>query len=284
MIYSNTQELLALLKRENLWAQKKLGQNFLVNPEALKNIIKAAELTKEDHVLEIGPGLGILTEQLALNAGKVTAIEFDRNIIPVLRKNLLLEDVKNVEIINEDALKTELPTEPYKLVANIPYYITSPILNHFLQPKTPGQMRPSLIVLLVQKEVAEKICAPEDDESVLSLQVKVFGKPGIVSTVGKNSFFPQPKVDSAVIKIQTYAQPKISNTEIFFKLIKGAFHQKRKMLSNSLPNALGLNRDQAEQLFNLSGISPNERPQRISLDGWEALIQAYQKISINGKN
>lgn len=279
MIYSNTSELLALLKRENLWAQKKLGQNFLVNPEALKNIIKAAELSKEDHVLEIGPGLGILTEQLARHAGKVTAIEFDRSIVPVLRKNLLLEDVKNVEIINEDALKTELPATPYKLVANIPYYITSPILNHFLQPKTPQQQRPALIVLLVQKEVAQKICAQEDDQSVLSLEVQAFGKPSIVCSVGKGSFFPQPNVDSAVIKIETYPEPRISDTETFFKLIKGAFRQKRKMLSNSLANSLSLTRGQTEELFQKSGISPNERPQRISLEGWEALIQAYQKIS-----
>lgn len=276
MIYNNTSELLAILKGENIWAQKKLGQNFLVNPDVLKNIIKAAELTLQDFVVEVGPGLGILTEQLARNAAKVTTIEFDATIIPVLRKNLLLEDIKNVEIRNEDALKTELPTEPYKLVANIPYYITSPLLNHFLQ----SENRPTLIVLLIQKEVAEKICAPDGDQSILSLQVQAFGKPSIICTVGKSSFFPQPKVDSAVIKIQTYPNPVISNTEIFFKLIKGAFHQKRKMLSNSIPNALGLTPQQAEQLFTNSKIAPTERPQNLSLNQWEALILQVSKANL----
>src|SRR5579883_1354605 len=117
MIYHNSSELLALLKKENLWAQKRLGQNFLVNPEVLNNILKAAEITQEDHVLEIGPGLGILTEQLAAHAGQVTCIELDRNIIPILKKNL--GPNKNVEIIHQDALKTKLPNDSYKLVANI---------------------------------------------------------------------------------------------------------------------------------------------------------------------
>jgi 16S rRNA (adenine1518-N6/adenine1519-N6)-dimethyltransferase len=309
MIYSNTAELTALLKREKLWAQKKLGQNFLVNPQALENIIKAAELTKEDHVVEIGPGLGILTEQLALNAKNVTAVEFDRTIIPVLQKNLRANGIGNVFIVNADALKTELPTAPYKLVANIPYYITSPLLTHFLQPKTPRgasetppagrtsddkitpasrapdsgiksivPLRPSLLVLLVQKEVAQKICVKDGDQTILSLQVQAFGKPSIVCDVGRNSFFPQPNVDSAVIKIKTYDQPRISDIGVFLTMIKGAFSQKRKKISNTLPHALGLTPAQEEQLFSISKISPDERAQNISLEGWEALIQAYLKI------
>jgi len=291
MIYNNTNELVEMLKRENLWAQKKLGQNFLVNPQALENIIKAAEIKPTDHVLEIGPGLGILTEQLARRANNVTAIELDRQIIPVLQRNLNREEIKNVFIINEDALQTKLPHEPYKLIANIPYYITSPILNHFLQPKIPGEIRPKLLVLLVQKEVAEKICVPEvkqkagsnktsgGDETILSLQVKAFGKPSIVCNVSSSSFFPQPKVDSAVIKIETYDQPKISNIGYFFTFIKGAFSQKRKKLSNTLPHALNLTPDQSEKLFETSKVSADKRPQNISLEEWEALIQAYEKIS-----
>ncbi len=279
MIYNNTQELLGILKREELWANKKLGQNFLVNPEALQTILKAAELTKQDYVVEIGPGLGILTEQLARQVDKVTAIELDQGIIPVLRKNLLLEDVKNVEILHQDALKTNLPTQPYKLVANIPYYITSPILNHFLQPQNESEQRPSLIVLLVQKEVAQKICSKEGDQSILSLQVQIFGKPTIVSSVNKSSFFPQPQVDSAILKIETFSKPLVSNIPIFFKLIKAAFNQKRKKISNTLPPALGLTPAQEEQLFEQSKISPDLRPQNINLDQWEAMIQVYEKIS-----
>lgn len=283
MIYNNSTELLALLKRENLWAQKKLGQNFLVNPQVLDKIIEAAEIKKTDHLLEIGPGLGILTEQLAKYAAKITCIELDQNIIPILKRNLGAA-AANVKIIHQDALKTPLPTHPYKLVANIPYYITSPILNHFLQPtlnEKPGSepcLRPSLIVLLVQKEVAQKICAREGDQTVLSLQVQAFGKPSIICNVGKGSFFPQPKVDSAVLKIQTYERPKISNPAVFIKLMHAAFQQKRKKLSNTLPHALNLTPEQARQLFTQSKISPDMRPQNISLDGWEALIQAYENL------
>jgi 16S rRNA (adenine1518-N6/adenine1519-N6)-dimethyltransferase len=276
MIYTNTQELVALLKRENLWAQKQLGQNFLVNMQALNKIIEAAELTKQDNVLEIGPGLGILTEQLSLHANKVTAIELDRSIIPVLQKNL--HGTNNVQIIHQDALKIELPTQPYKLVANIPYYITSPILNHFLQPQTTNEQRPNLIVLLVQKEVAQKICVKDGDHTMLSLEVQAFGKPSIACHVSKNSFFPQPKVDSSILKIQTYPNPKINNIPIFFQLIKAAFHQRRKTLSNSFQNGLQLGPEKTKKIFDLSGIEPTKRPQNISLEEWNALCQAYEKI------
>lgn len=281
MIYNNAGELLELLRRENLWAQKKLGQNFLVNPQVLDKIIEAAEIKKTDSVLEIGPGLGILTEQLAKHAAKITCIELDQTIIPVLKKNLgaaAFGKTANVEIIHRDALKTPPPTHPYKLVANIPYYITSPILNHFLQPVNPNELRPSLIVLLVQKEVAKKICAREGDQSILSLQVQAFGKPNIVCNVGKGSFFPQPKVDSTVLKIQTYDRPKISNPAVFIKLMHAAFQQKRKKLSNTLPHALNLTPAQGQRLFDQSKISSAMRPQNISLDGWEALIQAYENL------
>lgn len=276
MIYSNSGELIELLKRENLWAQKKLGQNFLVNPGVLEQIVKAADLSKKDHVLEIGPGLGILTEQLAKHAGKVTAVELDRSIIPVLQKNL--HGCRNVEIVHADALKTALPAHTYKVVANIPYYITSPLLNHFLQPQNPGEQRPSLLVLLVQKEVAQKICARDGDHTVLSLQVQAFGKPSMVCSVGKGSFFPQPKVDSSVIKIETHPKPLVSDVKLFFRMVKGTFSQKRKKLSNTLPGALNLKQDQALELFQTAGISPDSRPQNISLEEWGSLIQAYGKL------
>ncbi len=273
MIYSNTEELVALLKRENLWAQKRLGQNFLVNMQALNNITRAAELSKQDHVLEIGPGLGILTEQLCRQAGTVTAIELDDAIIPALKKNL--GGNTNIEIIRQDALQTQLPDHPYKLVANIPYYITSPILNHFLQPHTPEQLRPSLIVLLVQKEVAQKICAGDGDQSVLSLQVQAFGKPEIVCLVGKNSFFPQPKVDSAVLKIVTFPTPRIGNTKTFFHLIKTAFGQKRKTLANSLKELLASNGENAGDLLKKAGIDDKRRPQTLSLEEWQKLVELF---------
>jgi 16S rRNA (adenine1518-N6/adenine1519-N6)-dimethyltransferase len=290
MIYQNTGELIELLKRENLWAKKKLGQNFLINPEALKNIVKAAEIQPGDNIVEIGPGLGILTEQLSQNAKTVTSIELDQTIIPVLKRNLakatnspdpdqqsLDGQIHNIHIIHQDALQYDPPSKPYKLVANIPYYITSPILNHFLE-KQPTDKRPQLLILLVQKEVAQKICVKTGDQTILSLEVQAFGKPSIVCNVGKNSFYPQPNVDSAVLKIETYPEPKITDPEIFFKIIKGAFNQKRKKISNTIPPALNLNTVQTNQLFQTSNVPSDMRPQNISLEQWEALIQAYKKL------
>lgn len=298
MIYNNTAELIALLKSHNFWTKKKLGQNFLVNPQVLQQIVDAAELTAEDFVIEIGPGTGILSAELAASAKKVQSIELDTNLIPVL--NQTLAEYKNIEIINDDALKTKLPTVPYKLVANIPYYITSPLLNHFLrtesnqqgtepaaskpttatEPQQGGEngkptkqpLRPTLIVLLVQKEVAEKICARAGDHSVLSLQVQIFGKPQIVCKVPRNSFYPAPEVDSAVIKITTYAQPLINDTHEFFKLIHGCFAQKRKTLSNSLRSALPISKEQIHALLEKSKIDPMRRPQELTIEEWQGLL------------
>ncbi len=270
MLYHNTEELLAFLKKEKFFTQKHLGQNFLVNPEVLTKIIKTAELTKEDEVLEIGPGLGILTGELAENAKKVTSLELDPNLIPILERNFA--EHKNVEIRLEDALQSKLPKTAYKLVANIPYYITSPILNHFLNPKTPEGKRPSLIVLLVQKEVAEKVCAKDGDHSILSLQVQIYGKPTLAGMVNKTSFFPQPQVDSAILKIDVYPEPLVKNIEVFFKLIKAAFSQKRKTLLNSISNGLQLSREEALELFQKANIDPVRRPQTLSIKEWEKLI------------
>lgn len=269
MTYSNTTELLDLLKKHHLWANKNLGQNFLVNPQVLTKIIEAAELQKEDEVVEVGPGLGILTAQLAQHAKKVTAIELDQRVIPILNEQLA--DFDNVEIQLDDALKTPLPTHEYKLVANIPYYITSPLLNHFLQPKAPQEKRPQLIVLLVQKEVAEKICAQTGDHTILSLQVQIFGQPKIVCSVNKSSFFPQPKIDSAVIKITTYPAPIISNTPLFFKIIKRAFAQRRKTLLNSLQNGFHLPKEKVTDLLEKAGIPPQTRPQALTIPQWQKL-------------
>ncbi len=323
-MYSNTTDLIQLLKKHNLWTQKKLGQNFLINPEIIKKIIAAAQITKDDYVLEVGPGMGILTTALAEHAGKVKTIEFDQRLIPILQENFSTQP--HVEIELNDALKTDLPKEPYKLVANIPYYITSPLLNHFLQPthganeesamRAPSQgevssssrcdpapsrpsnklsrsdstheaersapmskmgLRPSLIVLLVQKEVAQKICAEKDDQSILSLQVQIFGKPTIVDYVGKNNFFPAPQVDSAVIKIETYPEPLIQDTTTFFRLIKAAFSQKRKTLLNSLKSGLTISKDDIITMLKTTNIDPTRRPQTLTIEEWNKLILNLQK-------
>ena len=270
MPYTNTEELLELLKKHKLWNKKSLGQNFLVNPQIIEKITTAANVSLPDKILEIGPGLGILTENLLTKANHVRSIELDPNLIPILKQTF--EKSKNFELIHADALTLKLPDYPYKLVANIPYYITSPLLNHYLQPKTPTEKRPSLIVLLVQKEVAEKICAREGDHSVLSLQVQIFGKPSIAGYVNKIQFFPQPKVDSAILKIEIFAQPLVENTDLFFKTIKMAFAQKRKTLLNSITNGLKITREATTKIFQNAGIDENRRPQTLTIEEWQKLM------------
>lgn len=287
MLYQDTQGLVNFLKAYNLWNKKELGQNFLVNLQILETICNAAELSPEDNVVEVGTGLGVLTEQLAKRAQHVTTIEYDPTLIPILTNEF--KKFSNVELIHEDALHHPLPTTPYKLVANIPYYITSPLLNHFLQTqklkskdgclfqkKRPQQKRPSTIVLLVQKEVAEKICAQDGDHSILSLQVQIFGKPSIVGNVNKSSFFPQPQVDSAIIKIAVYPEPLITNTELFFKITKAAFSQKRKTLLNSLQNGLQLPKEEIEKMLTNAGIEFMRRPQTLTIEEWEKLLAGSQ--------
>ncbi len=264
-----------LLTDIKLRAKKSLGQNFLKDKGALSKIVSSANLNQADFVVEIGPGLGVLTAELIQKARQVLAIELDQQLIPLLTRNLQQPDgeiPQNLQIIHGDALKFPLPEKPYKLVANIPYYITSPILNHFLQPQTPVQKRPDLIVLLVQKEVAEKVCAGPGDHSVLSLQVQIFGKPEIMGKVGKDSFSPPPKVDSAILKITPYDKPLIQNTPIFFKIIHAAFAQRRKTLLNSFKYGLNLPKDKITDLLTKAGIKPSARPQELDIPDWRRLV------------
>lgn len=250
MTYTSRKELIQILNKEGFHADKKLGQNFLTCNGALKKIINAANIKKGELVYEIGPGLGFLTQAL-LNAGaKVHSVEVDRKIADYLEKHFA--DNKNFELEKGNILKAKLPHSRYKLVANIPYNITSPILRYFLQAPT----RPTLIVLLVQKEVAEKICEKEGSHSMLSLQTQIFGKPQIIAKVGKGKFYPSPKVDSAIIKIETYKAPLIKDTERFFSLISKAFTQKRKMLGKTI----------SAKSFS------QKRPQELSIEDWKTLI------------
>lgn len=282
MTYQNTAELIELLKSHGLYAKKSLGQNFLINPGVLTKIIAAADLTKDDYVIEVGPGLGILTEQLAQAAARVLAVELDTRLIPILQQKFA--QTAAVKILHQDALQLALPEHSYKVIANIPYYITSPLLNHFLQannksPETVRGLRPSLLIFLVQKEVAEKVCARTGDHTMLSLQVQIFGKPSIVSQVSKSSFFPQPKVDSAILKIETYDQPLIQNTELFFKLISKAFSQRRKTLLNSLNTFQNHNKEQIANLFSQTKLDPGLRPQELEISDWQKLTETFSSAA-----
>ncbi len=289
MTYSSLSELTAILKKEHLWADKNLGQNFLINTGVVEKIIDAAGVTKTDHIVEVGPGLGILTQALLHRAGRVHAIELDRGIIPYLEKTFGNNPKFYLE--KGTALKATLPVEPYKLVANIPYYITSPLLTHYLNPPEPlpGQpapLRPQTIVILVQLEVAQKICAGPGNHSILSLMTQIFGKPEIITKVSKNNFYPAPKVDSAVLRITTYDQPLIKDLKLFKQLISICFHQKRKTLLNTLQNftpggsgkSRGANKADTRALaagtLQTAGLDGSARPQDLSLEDWQRLMSA----------
>jgi 16S rRNA (adenine1518-N6/adenine1519-N6)-dimethyltransferase len=271
MTYADKGELVEILKQHGLFAKKDYGQNFLVNSQVLQKIINAAEISDKDYIIEVGPGLGFLTKELLAKAGHVRAIELDRAIIPYIIENF--SSNPKFELEQGTALKARLPNHQYKLVANIPYYITSPLLTHFLQPKTQDEKKPSLIVILVQKEVADKICAKAGDHTILSLMTQTFGKPETISKVGKSDFYPQPNVDSAILKVTPYETPIIKNLTLFKQIISISFHQKRKTLNNSIKYFTQKPREEIDKIFNDLNLEPGIRPQNLSLQDWQNLIE-----------
>jgi len=256
MDLTNRNELIQLLQKYNLWTKKFLGQNFLINKDALTKIVDSADIQSTDHIIEIGPGVGTLTKELAKKAEKVTSLEIDKTLMPAFVENLI--DHKNAKIIHMDALQFTPPETPYKVVANIPYNITSPLLNLFLQAKNP----PQSITFLMQKEVAEKICQGDPSHTVLSLQVQLFGDPKIIDQVSADSFLPAPKVNSAILHITP--NPKVPHDKALeiLQLAKRAFTSGRKKLSNTLPDLL----DKLKQLS-----LEEKRPQHLSITDWKNL-------------
>jgi 16S rRNA (adenine1518-N6/adenine1519-N6)-dimethyltransferase len=264
-----------LLKRYDLHPSKGLGQNFLQDNQALQKIVSAAHLRQEDVVLEIGPGLGSLTRYLALSARSVTAVELDRKLFPALES--ILAPYKNIRLIQGDILKMD-PAEiieeaGYVVVANIPYYITSLVIRHLLE----ADQRPSRVVLTVQKEVAERICATPGKMSLLALSVQVYGKPVIGEVISAEAFYPQPKVDSAVLCIELYPQPIIPTDRLdyFFTVIKAGFSQKRKTLRNALSGGLRIAPVESENMLSAAGIDPQRRAETLNLDEWRGLVNVY---------
>lgn len=266
----------ALLKQYGLRADKKLGQNFLSDPFALEAIAAAAEIQPSDTILEIGPGLGSLTRYLAVSAREVIAVELDADLIPPLED--VTRPYDNVQIVHGDILKIppkELVSEAgYLVVANIPYYITSAIIRHLLE----NEPKPRRIVLTIQKEVADRVCAKPGDMSLLALSVQVYGKPRIANRIPAGAFFPPPKVDSAVLCVDIYEAPKIQTEllDTFFKLIKAGFSQKRKTLRNSLSSGLHIPAAKAEDLLSKANIDPMRRAETLSIEEWQALCNLYK--------
>jgi 16S rRNA (adenine1518-N6/adenine1519-N6)-dimethyltransferase len=266
----------ALLKRYGLRAYKGLGQNFLQDSRALEEIVFAAEIQPGDTVLEIGPGLGSLTRYLAAAAREVIAVELDVSLLPPLQAVLAL--YPNVRLIQGDILKLlpkDLITEQdYIVVANIPYYITSVVIRHLLE-NTP---KPRRVVLTIQEEVAERICAKPGDMSLLALSVQVYGEPRIAARIPAEAFFPAPKVDSAVLRVDIYPTPLVKPEvlESFFKLIKAGFSQKRKTLRNSLSSGLRIAPSSAADFLTRAGIDPQRRAEALSIEEWERLSESIK--------
>ncbi|HEX7620160.1 MAG TPA: 16S rRNA (adenine(1518)-N(6)/adenine(1519)-N(6))-dimethyltransferase RsmA [Anaerolineales bacterium] len=267
----------ALLRRYDLRPSKGLGQNFLQDNQALQKIVSAAGLEPEDSVLEIGPGLGSLTRYLALSARSVTAVELDRKLFPALES--VLAPYNNVRLVQGDILKLDpaeiMEAADYVVVANIPYYITSVVIRHLLETEP----RPSRVVLTVQNEVAERICAVPGKMSLLALSVQVYGKPVIGPIIPAEAFYPAPNVDSAVLCIELYPQPIISdgNLDIFFTFIKAGFSQKRKTLRNALSGGLRIAPIESEGLLLAAGINPQRRAETLSLEEWGELCKQDAK-------
>jgi len=289
--YLKTESLLTqtrkLLRRFGLRARKGLGQHFLIDEEALKLIIVAAELTPTDVVMEIGPGLGVLTRELAKQVGWVVAIELDNKLADILRQTL--SSFNNVTIINEDVLKVDpeallqeyfrpevSSSYNYKMVANLPYYIASPVLRHFLE----ASVKPQTMVVMMQKEVAEEIVAKPGRMSLLSVSVQLYGEPTIVGYVPADCFYPAPEVDSAILKITLYPQPavKVANKESFFALVRAGFCASRKQMGNSLAQGLGLPKDEVLALLKESGIAPQRRAETLTLEEWAHLWQIFTQV------
>lgn len=266
------------LRQYNLTPKQSLAQNFLVDETYLARIAAAAELSPTDLVLEIGPGPGTLTKYLAEQAGQVVAVELDDRLIEPLRTHFA--DQPNVTIVHADILNLEPGTLvqqraqreetrnmfSYKVVANLPYYITSAVLRHLLESAMP----PSVIVVLVQKEVAERIIAEPGDMSILAVSVQYYAQPTLVHHVPAGAFYPVPKVDSAVLRLDCFATPVVSDieTDFFFRVVRAGFSQKRKQLGNTLSAGLHLSKADAKAALEQAHIDPRRRAETLTLAEW----------------
>lgn len=263
----------SVLRRHNLRPRKSLGQNFLRDRRYLGGIVRALGLDREDDVLEIGPGTGVLTAALAEVAREVIAVELDPHLVSLLREEFAGEH--NVRVLEGDALHTDpadLFPGPYKLAGNIPYYITGPILRHYLET----ERQPQVIVLMVQREVAQRMTALPGHLSLLGVSVQFYGHPSIVARVPRRAFLPAPKVDSAIVKVVPHAPPvPLTLRDQFFALARAGFGTKRKTLGNALSIGLGLPRDETRSLLAMAGLDEIRRAETLSLQEWAALTRAY---------
>ena len=284
---SNPKETIQVIQKYQFAFQKKFGQNFLIDPHVLDKIIAAAQISKDDCVLEIGPGIGTLTQYLAENARQVVAVEIDSNLIPILEETL--KDYPNVTVINEDIIKVDMEGlakeynqgRPIKVAANLPYYITTPIIMSLFEQQVPVDN----ITVMVQKEVADRMQAGpgSKDYGALSLAVQYYASPYIVANVPPNCFIPRPNVGSAVIRLTRHKEPpvKVKDEKLMFRLIRASFNQRRKTLQNSLNNSpeLSYTKEQIGQAIGSLGLGATVRGEALTLEQFGALADYFSALS-----
>jgi len=273
------------LRQHHLRANKRMGQHFLIDRGIHRAIAAAAKLTPEDTVIEVGPGTGLLTTELCASAGEVIAVELDRNMVALLHETFA--DTPNVHIVEGDILtlppeqllatrSTRHPTS-YKVVANLPYNITSPVLRHFLH----SAVLPSVMVVMVQQEVGRAIAAQPGDMSVLSVIVQAFARPSVVRKVSARSFHPAPKVDSLVLRLDVAESPPIAPSEVseFLDFVGAGFHSPRKQLRNSFGHGLVATRPFVDDLLARGGIEPTRRPETLTVEEWVRLWHIHRQMA-----
>lgn len=282
----NPQNTIEILQKYRFNFQKKFGQNFLIDTHVLDKIIRAADITKDDFVLEIGPGIGTMTQYLACAAREVAAVEIDKNLIPILEDTL--QDYDNVTVINDDILKVDIAKlareknggNPIKVVANLPYYITTPIIMGLFEKHVPLDS----ITVMVQKEVADRmqVGPGTKDYGALSLAVQYYAEPYIVANVPPNCFMPRPSVGSAVIRLTRHAKPpvQVKNEKLMFAIIRASFNQRRKTLANGLKNSpeLEFSKEQIAEAIESLGKGPSIRGEALTLEEFATLSNVFSEL------
>ncbi len=273
---TNIHVLRNLLYAHHMRPNKSFGQNFLVDRDILQRIVETAELEPDDQVLELGAGTGVLTRELARQARRVVAVELEQDMLTLLAKTT--RDYTNIEIIERNLLYVDpqdvFGREHYKLVANLPYYITAPTFRHFLESANP----PRLLVVMVQYEVAQRIVAEPGDLSLLGVSVQFYGQPRIVARVPARAFYPAPKVDSAILRVDIYEQAPLTPRErdTFFRVVQAGFSERRKQLHNSLAHGLHRKDEEIRGWLATAGIEANRRAETLSIEEWLRLWREAQ--------
>ncbi len=273
MDLSSPRELREELEKYSIIPKKSLGQNFIIDKNIINKVIDSSNLSKEDNIIEIGAGVGTLTKMLSSYVNHIYAVEKDKNLIPILQENL--KENSNITIINEDILSFNTPVKDYKIIGNIPYYITSPIIRKFLEEKN----TPSLIILMIQKEVAQRIMAEPPRMNLLAVSVQFYADAKIMSYVSENSFWPTPKVKSSILRLTPNNFSKDFSLEFrnnFFKVLNAGFSNPRKQLINNLSNYLKKEKEDVEKILKNCGLSPKQRAETLTLSDWTNLTKSLR--------